>query len=46
VPPALAAGAGGAYALALKLQQLPVLGGLARRIPSSWRYRVKQILSR
>ena len=46
VPPALAAGAGGAYALALKLQQLPVLGGLARRIPSSWRYRVKQLLSR
>ena len=46
VPPAAMSGAGSAYALALKLQQLPVFGGMARTIPRTWRYRIKQLLSR
>ena len=39
-------GADRLYALALRLQRLPLLGRALRAVPRSWRYRVRQLLSR
>ena len=36
----------GLYALALRLQRLPLLGRAIRAVPHAWRYRVRQLLSR
>jgi len=36
----------GLYALALRLQRLPLLGRAMRAVPHAWRYRVRQLLSR
>lgn len=33
------------HALALRLQRQPLLGPIVRRVPRSWRYRVKQLLT-
>ena len=37
---------GSLYQLALQVQRLPWLGPIMRALPQSWRYRVKQLLSR
>lgn len=37
---------GGLYGLALRLQRSRMLGPIMRRVPQSWRYRIKHILSR